>query len=354
MHLLRDVLKSQPQSAWIEALMPVWKRVLQRSNVRPEDNFFDLGGDTSSAASLLEELERLSNRKLPRFLIYYRPTLQGLAETLEQATLPHFSGLLTLKSGEEWPPVFIAPGMGGNPLDYFPLARRIQSRHPIIILQARGLDGTEEPFDRIEDIAQYYLDAINQMQPHGPYLLTGFSLGGLVTLEMAQRLTAEGEEIGLLTMLDSYPHFRYLSLHQRARLAMRLVRSHASCALRLPFPESISYIASRARRRWYDSAEGSRRSAASEEPSISKAMQRLRDADYLALTRYKPRFYSGRIRFVRAAIFSQFPDDPEAVWGSLAEKFEAETVPGDHNGIITTNFDSLAEVLSRYLREASL
>jgi thioesterase domain-containing protein len=328
--------------------------VLHRSNARPEDNFFDLGGDTLSAASLLQELERLCNRKLPPYLIYYRPTLQGLAEILEQATLPHFPGLLTLKSGDEWPPVFIAPGMGANPLDYFQLARRIQSQHPIIVLQPRGFDRAQQPFDRIEDIAQYYLDAIKQMQAHGPYLLIGSSLGGLVTLEMAKRLTAEGEEIGLLTMLDSYPHFHHLSLKQRARLVVRLVKNHTSIVLRLPFRESISYIASRARRRWYDSVESSLGSYGSMETSISPAMQRIRDADYRALTRYKPRFYSGRIRFVRAAIFSQFPEDPDAVWGSLAEKFEAETVPGDHHGIITTNFESLAAVLSRYLREASL
>jgi hypothetical protein len=70
------------------------------------------------------------------------------------------------------------------------------------------------------------------------------------------------------------------------------------------------------------------------------------------LTRYQPRFYPGRIRFVRAAIPTDFPADPSAVWGHLAGKFEVETVPGDHLGIMTTHYEQLAGAISRYAEEA--
>jgi hypothetical protein len=81
-------------------------------------------------------------------------------------------------------------------------------------------------------------------------------------------------------------------------------------------------------------------------------MQRVRDSAYLALTRYRPRFYPGKIKFVRAEISSAFPDDAAAVWEPLAQIVEVETVPGDHLGIIAIHFEDLASVLSRYLREA--
>jgi hypothetical protein len=81
-------------------------------------------------------------------------------------------------------------------------------------------------------------------------------------------------------------------------------------------------------------------------------MQRVRQSAYLALTRYQPRFYPGNIRFVRAAIPTDFPADPGAVWSSLAGKFEVETVPGDHLGIMTTYCENLASVISRYVGEA--
>jgi hypothetical protein len=78
----------------------------------------------------------------------------------------------------------------------------------------------------------------------------------------------------------------------------------------------------------------------------------VRDGAYLALTRYRPRFYPGKIKFVRAETSSAFPDDAAAVWAPLAEKFEVETVPGDHLGIIATHYETLATVLSQYLVEA--
>ena len=70
--------------------------------------------------------------------------------------------------------------------------------------------------------------AIGKLQPRGPYVLVGYSLGGLVVLEMAQRLSANGEKVALLAMLDAYPQFRYLSLGQRLRLIAR--REGEDCA----------------------------------------------------------------------------------------------------------------------------
>ena len=81
-------------------------------------------------------------------------------------------------------------------------------------------------------------------------------------------------------------------------------------------------------------------------------MQRVRDSAYLALTRYRPRFYRGEIKFVRAEIQTGFPADAAAVWRPLAESIEVKTVPGDHLGIIATHYENLAAVLSNYLAQA--
>ena len=198
-------------------------------------------------------------------------------------------------------------------------------------------------------MAQFYLDAIRQVQPHGPYLLAGYSLGGLVTLEMAQRLTAEGEKVALLAMLDSYPDIRYLSLAQRALLVTRLTTRRATTAMKLSVGEAFSLIVRPSRRR-------SRVPRVSYQPpvdvSLSPAMQRARESAYLALTRYRPRFYAGKIKFVRAANPTDFPADPAAVWAHLAAKFEVETVPGDHLEIMSTHYEALAATISRYVDEA--
>ena len=200
------------------------------------------------------------------------------------------------------------------------------------LLDRVGIDGIDEPLESIEDMARFYLDAVRKMQARGPYLLIGYSLGGLVVLEMAQRLTTAGEKVALLAMIDAYPHMSQLSLSQRTLLIARQARR----GLR-----SLTDL----------------RGGGSYQPPpgvlFTPAMQRVRDSAYLALTRYRPHYYPGKIKFVRAEISSGFPNNATAVWANLAKKIEVETVPGDHLGMIATHFEKLASVLSQYLEEAT-
>ena len=326
-------MKPVSTSAMIEALTPIWQRVLQLSSVGIDDNFFDLGGDSALALELFHEIALACGRELPPVMIYHAPTIAGLAALLEQPTTPRVPPLVQLKSGSGQPPVFIAHGLGGSVMDFYQIVKHIQTPRAIHGMQAKGIDGVEEPFDRIEDMARYSLDAVRQLQPHGPYFLIGFSLGGLVTLEMAQQLIAEGETIGLLAMLDSYPHVSRLTRGQRARLSTRqtwrrVARKLQWLGVSPPYQTTV-------------------------EVSPSPALQHFRDISYLALERYQPRFYPGKINFVRAAIPTDFPADPVAVWSNLAQELELNTVPGDHLGIMTTHFESLASVISSYLRDAT-
>jgi len=326
-------MRQVPASTMIELLLPIWQRVLRISSITAEDNFFDLGGDSSLALELFNEIARVCGRNLPPVMIYHTPTIAALAALLEDPSTPRVPPLVPLKPAGEGPPVFVTHGLGGSVIDFFQVVRNIQTSHPIYGMQSRGIDGVDAPFDRIEDIARFYLDAVKELQPRGPYILIGYSFGGLVTLEMAQRLTAGGERVALLAMLDSYPNPRYLSLQQRIRLAIQQARKRASGRPK----------------RWLDLA-------ASYQPLsdtvLSPSMQRFRDSAFLALERYRPSSYTGKIHFVRAAIPTSFPADAAAVWGPLAKQLVVDTVPGDHLGIMSTYYKELATVLSRYLREA--
>ena len=318
----------------VEALTPIWQRVLQISTVGVDDNFFDLGGDSALALELFNEIALTCGREFPPVMIYHAPTIAALAAILEQPVAPRVPPLVQLKPGTEQPRVFIAHGLGGSVMDFYQVVKYIDTPRAIYGMQAKGIDGVEEPLDRIEDMARYSLDAVRQLQPHGPYLLVGFSLGGLVTLEMAQQLISEGEKVGLLAMLDTYPHVRRLSQSQRNRLGMRqtwrrIARRLTWLGVTPPFETTVDV-------------------------SPSPALQHFRDSSYLALEQYQPRFYPGKMSFARAAIPTDFPANPAAVWSSLAQEFELKNVPGDHLGIMTNHFESLANVISDFLRTASL
>jgi len=88
-------------------------------------------------------------------------------------------------------------------LCYVPLAYHLGDDQPCYGLQACGWDDDRRPRESIEEMAESYLAALQEVQPRGPYHLAGWSFGGLVVFEMAQRLRAAGEEVGLLAMLDA-------------------------------------------------------------------------------------------------------------------------------------------------------
>jgi len=338
-----------------EVLTPIWERVLGHSPIGIADNFFDLGGDSSLALKLFTEIAQACGRLIPPVMIYQAPTIAALAAMLEQPTLPRFAPLVLLKDGTAEPPILITHGMGGNVMDFFQVVKHIQTSRPIYGMQAKGLDGAEEPFDRIEDMAQFFLDAVKEMRPHGPYLIIGYSLGGLVALEMAQRLSGDGERVALLALLESYPHRKYLAASQRIRLFARLLRNRLTTLIHLRPREAFSYILHPAERLAHISRNGSQsgRSQLPLDVWFTPEIMRMRDRGHLALKHYRPRYYPGKIHFVRAEVGTEFPDDPAAVWADLAADLEVETVPGDHLEIVNTHFECLGAVLSRYLQEAS-
>jgi len=346
-------MKAQPTSAMIEALTAIWERVLQHSPIGPEDNFFDLGGDSLSAVTLFLEIEKLTGRQLPSVMIYNAPTIASLAAELEGPVSSRLPPLVLLRSGSAAPPAFIAHGLGGSVIDFYRLVTHIQSDRPIYGMQARGIDGIDDPFESIEEMAQYHLDAIKQVQPHGPYSLVGYSLGGLVSMEIAHRLKAAGEEVALLAMLDAYPFRRYLSWSQRLQLSLRLASRRIFVAIGMSAPRT-AYTASPAELRAQMSA-GRRASALAQSQataSMTPAMRRAAEIAKEALRRYQPRFYPGTIKFVQAGVATDFPTDPFAVWAKLAKRFELETVPGDHLGMIAEYPETLAAVIARHLNEA--
>jgi thioesterase domain-containing protein len=244
-----------------------------------------------------------------------------------------FSPFVPIKSGSEKPPIFILHGFSGT-VECHELAREIRSGHPVYGVQAKGIDGLEKPFDRVEDLASFYLDELEKSHLEGPYILIGYSFGGLVALEMARRLTENKQGVAMLVLLHAFPHPRFLSADQRARLIAKRMGRHFHEVRRIPLQAVPSYLVSQLRHRW--------RSA-----SI------VHEANYRAYTNYRPRSYPGKMRFVATSIETSFPDDPVAVWRGLVHELEVEVVRGDHLSIVTTEFKFLASVLTRYVEQVT-
>ncbi|GAB2706429.1 amino acid adenylation domain-containing protein [Nocardia thraciensis] len=113
--------------------------------------------------------------------------------------------VLELRSAGSAPPLFCVHPVGGTAWQFAPLARLLRAERPILGLQFPALGGNEIRARTIDELADRYLATIRHIQPHGPYHLLGYSLGGNIVHAMSARLAAEGEPIAFAGLVDSHP-----------------------------------------------------------------------------------------------------------------------------------------------------
>ncbi len=340
----------------VDRLIGLWSRLLQVSTVLPDSNFFDLGGDSLLAVNLFLEIERATGRQLPITTIYDAPTVAELAALMDSEAAPRFSPLVPLKDGDGTAPFYIVHGIGGTVIELAALGKLIRTKGPVYAVQARGLDGIEPPFTSIAAMAEYYLETIRQIQPAGPYLLGGYSFGGLVAFEMARLLERAHELVAQLVMIDAYAHPQTWPLKSRVTVRGRRLLGRLRLIARNPVSETAAYANDLAGR-----FSVGRKSAAPQDrqarswlgpvdPSLPLALRQVRQAGDAALLSYRPQFYPGKITFLKAAKTDPvFPPDPSNIWRPLARDFELHTVRGNHRSIIETYAADTAECISACL-----
>ncbi len=221
--------ETAPSDPVVRDLLAIWKRVLRHSAVRTTDNFFEVGGHSLLAARLFTEIQDRFGIALPLATLFEAPTVELLARVIAKPENSTWSPLVPIRTTGTGIPFFCVHPIGGNVLIFKNLSERMRSR-PFYGLQARGLNGEETPHISIEAMASDYLTYVRQTQPSGPYLLGGYSAGGLVAFEMARLLLAEGERVESIVLLDSYLHALSVppSIPQNSRPALSKALEAAS------------------------------------------------------------------------------------------------------------------------------
>ena len=184
-------------------LAEIWAHVLQINRVSINDNFFDIGGHSLLALRLVAELEKRFNRRLPLSVVFQKGTIKELATLLRSQIAPATSALVPLNPAGTRPPLFLVHVGSGNVLCYIDLVRRLGQDQPFYGLQDPTLSGVVPPFSSIEEMAAFYVREMQTVQPKLPYLIGGWSFGGLVAFEMARQLSALGQYPALVAILDS-------------------------------------------------------------------------------------------------------------------------------------------------------
>lgn len=363
----------EPGTEIEKALAGFWTELLGVKKIGVHDSFFDLGGHSLIAVRLFRMIKAAFAVDLPISVLFEAPTIAQCAALIEKAgakagiaggdgagdnvtTLeqPRHLHLVRMHSGKDprRTPLFLCAGMFGNILNLRHLAVQVGADRPVYGLQARGIYGGQEPHETFEEMARDYIAEIRSVQPQGPYLLGGFSGGGLVAYEMAQQLRAAGEETALVVLLDTpYPDVPVFSLQDRILMKLQDVRRYG-----LSFVTTwIGHHLDGLRRRAVARTLGQNTSAeqfhnAEIEAAFRRALGRYRGAPYEgAVLLMRPKLVVGyRITGGRELNIERGLLRDDNGWRRFVGALTIHEVPGDHDSMV---LEPSVRVLAGRLRD---
>ena len=322
-----------PRDLWELQVAQIWEDLLERQPVGVNDNFFELGGHSLLVMRLIAQIQKRFGRTISIATLFQKPTIEHLASILRQQPGPMvWSPLVGMQTHGTGLPFFCVHPIGGNVICYVELARSLDADQPFYGLQARGATGEEhrdqEPLTTIEDMAASYIEAVRQVQSEGPYLLGGWSMGGLIAFEMARQLHAQGQNVALLALIDTrVPGEEQLPEADDDEIELLATLFHENAPLPVhglrqlePEQRLLSVL---------EEARKARRLPPDIGFSQALRLLRLQKIHMQAARNYKPHAYSGQITFFQ-------PQEQSIVgvglnWNTLAlGGVRVHPVPGNH------------------------
>lgn len=189
-----------PRTATELALTLLWERLLERSPIGVHDDFFELGGHSLLIARMAGAISRELKVQLPAHAIFSAPTIAQLAKQIGDAQREFQIPVVLHAGAPSRTSFFCIHPAGGHVFGFVGLAGLTDPDRPFIALQNPQLEPGASSASSIEELASRYVQEIRAIQPEGPYLIGGWSFGGVVAFEVAQQL----QDVSTLCLFDSY------------------------------------------------------------------------------------------------------------------------------------------------------
>ena len=291
----------EPRNDTERFLVEIWSEFFEGRSVGITDSFFDLGGDSLLAVRLMARIENRLGLALPVSTLFSQPTIAGLATLAGDPTVrARREALVPVRPRGSRLPLFFVHPVSGDVLCYSDLASQLGERQPFYALQ---VPDTDRPLETVPELAAHYVEAIAKVEPTGPYRLGGWSMGGVIALEMARQIGEAGGVVDQLIVVDLLePPGRKPGTLDDAELLSWLGRDLGGQAglSWLPSAEQLRSPDQPPLRVLLDLA----RAAGALPPDLEMrdfepiARRFVRNSQ--ALLAYEPQPYSGRVHFIRA------------------------------------------------------
>jgi oxalate---CoA ligase len=344
----------QPASEMEESLASIWRRVLNLDRVGTSDDFFDLGGDSLSAAHMLTQAAaafELGPTKLPEADFFDQPTISALARYItehanegsnEPCNEPALANkVLVLESHGTRLPIFCFSTGEQDAYQFRHLSRWLGPEQPFtVVCPGHPMQGGR--LRSVLEIARQSVTSIRALRPHGPYLISGHCYGGVVAFEACRQLIAEGESIAMLILFDTpTPGYPKIKWKQYAQAASTMVSALLRGKKPVTFDEIGEHIQVLNR--------GTKAPALGEDTPAEAWHPALMSA-------YQPRMLPAPItHFLGAGVTmsTRVLSDPRMGWRDFGGAgYEAHSVPGDHVSIFSeSNAAVLAAELEKTLQD---
>lgn len=382
----------EPRNEFEADLCQLYQELLGVPLVGAHDDFFELGGQSLMAVRLFNKIRKRYEVDLPLSTLFEAPTpaqcaqvvaaelgveLKAFAakapvnavlappdaapaETGESEMRPpsipppdskragnRWRSLVAMQPNGTLRPFFCVAGMGGTLNNLRKLALLTGGDRPFIGLQPPGADGRSRILYTVEELAEHYLSEIRSVEPHGPYLLGGYSGGGVAAFEMARRLTQSGERVDFLGFIDSFsPNLPRRSAWSRAKIHARRTSE-----------QGPGYLAHTLKRRfmWRAPTENLKRKFHRLFPNNYR-YENLADSWVVAESQYRPGTWDGSATLFRAreetalSLWTGVEIDAQHGWSRyVTGGVDVQICPGNHATICVEPF---VRVLAAKLREA--
>ncbi len=316
-----------PATATEGLLAPIWEDLLRVAEVGRDDDFLALGGDSLTVVELITRIKATFATTLTPSDLVGAPTLRAVAEVIDRHHPPALDGdvvpLTAVAAADDHRPLLFAfAGAGESALAFGPLAQCL-SEFRVIGLQAHALESRGLPDWTVGAAARRFVHHVLEICPPGPYRFVGHSLGGVIAVEVARLLAAQGHHVEHIVCLDTIFDG---PLAARARLRLPAAVGLASAPAAAPGdPVQDTGSAALWRRRLALVSAGWWRRPAKEQWSLFHDLGR-RSA---LLHRLRP-WYGP----VTAILAEDNPDNPDCWYAYAPHCAGIHFVAGDHNAML--------------------
>lgn len=328
-----------PRDALELRLQRIWEELLKQSPIGVDADFFSIGGDSMTALTLMARVVQETGYQLPAAGIVQASTIAKLAVALRTASPQDRNDpIVPLQAAPGLPRFFCVHPVGGSALCYLRLARELRDVVAFHGVQSPTIESNAAPVCKIDVMAADYVAAIRRTQPHGPYLLGGWSYGGIIAYEIARELKAAGESVGLLALIDSGQVYSFAVL-------LTMLRGHGVDLLsRLSAPSAEQLQLFR------EQTAPARLVPAGADDAMALRIYENLIACMRGLLDYHLKPYDGEAVLFRAREpYVRKRRDPEDEWRELCSTLSVIPTAGNH---LTVIHDPNVQELASHIRDA--